>query len=349
MKASKKNYLLVFLLAASASNSGLGESGAAINNEVEVTVTVCDRNDDPVSGIISYTMNYHNGDVGFVKKSHTIGDKGIVNIKCSKNTGIEIKPASEIYYAVVGTCQNRKLKLVVPNYYIIQSLIWNLERSLKKRDFAVASLVFSEFAASKRKGLLAGSQIDYGLSGSQTEHIGELLKSGEFDRAVASLTEFYLGRDHNLHYEAPLHKFIERPFSGAEETMGLYSILPFADAWGFASSRGGIMGFRKSYPYSATTSFLRDYSEMQILHEYPNLEADLSVTFAKYALKVEGGITFDHNQGKVVMTKKMQEEVLRYQRSQGIEETGHLDYATLSRLSATSAAKLMYSDWYPSD
>ena len=347
MRASKRNYLLVFLLAASASNSGSGQSGAAINNEVEVTV--CDRNDDPVSGIISYTMNYDNGDVDFVKKSQTIGGKGIVNIKCSQNTDIEIEPASEIYYAVVGTCQNRKLKLVVPNYYIIQSLIWNLEQSLKKRNFAVASLVFSEFAASKRKGLLAGSQIDYGLSSSQTEYIGELLKSGEFDRAVASLTEFYLGRDHNLHYEAPLHKFIERPFSGTEETMGLYSILPFADAWGFASSRGGTIGFMKSYPYTAATPFLRDYSEKQILHEYPNLEADLSVTFAKYALKVEGGITFDHNQGKVVMTKKMQEEVLRYQRNQGIEETGHLDYATLSRLSATSAAKLMYSDWYPSD
>ena len=248
MRKSKKSCLLVFLLAASASNSVLCQSEAAVN--VKVEVTVCDRNNKPVSGKINYTMNYDNGNGGFVTKSQTIGPEGTIAILCSQNTNIEVKPKSEIYYAVVDTCQSGQLKLLVPNFGIIQHLISNLERALKKGNFAVASLVFSEFAASKRKGLLSGSQIDYGLSGSQTEYIGELLKSSEFDSAVASLTEFYLGREHNLHYEAPLHRYLVRPFSGTEEAIDLYGIHPFAN---LGATTMGL--FMESDPYSAAKFF----------------------------------------------------------------------------------------------
>ena len=70
----------------------------------------------------------------------------------------------------------------------------------------------------------------------------------------------------------------------------------------------------------------------------------LAIVFAGRALKVDGGSTFDANQGKVVMTPNLQEKVIEFQSLKGItEEKGRLGYMTLKALSGAPSRMLLYN------
>ena len=70
---------------------------------------------------------------------------------------------------------------------------------------------------------------------------------------------------------------------------------------------------------------------------------DLAVIYAEKAFGVTGGFVFDDAQKKVVMTLKLQAKVHEYQSQNGLEETGQLDYNTVSTLAGTSSSVVRYT------
>ena len=113
-----------------------------------------------------------------------------------------------------------------------------------------------------------------------------------------------------------------------------------------------------------TADYVKDYkSQYQYMYESPIQSESLDTIFptgvisrktaeslvvisAKQALGVEDdAVIFDSLQGAAVMTESMEEEVRKYQRSQGLPSTGHLDYSTLSRLAGIPSSQVMYSGW----
>ncbi len=99
-----------------------------------------------------------------------------------------------------------------------------------------------------------------------------------------------------------------------------------------------------------------DYATaMLIANELANIETregkgvtgraaeNFAIVYAEKAFGVINGVFFDRVQGMAVMAPELQAEVRKYQRLMGLNQTGQLDYKTVSTLAGTSSGAVRYT------